>query len=171
MKSFNRFLLVAGITLGASVFGAGSALAAETETINLSGTVAAYNNITVDADTGAAITLATDGVANLAGQKIADISVASNDPDGFTLTATPSDSTGNLTGGTTGELLSYVVAVDGANDAAAATYAGANAAAVFTANAASIDTNLNVYIQLTTAATVIEADTYTDAVVLTVAGV
>ena len=106
MKSFNRFLLVAGLALGASFVGAGSAAS---QTVNISGTVASASSVTSTND-NTALTLFGQGVAQTEViQKAADLALFTNNTAGITLTIT----SGNLSDGTT-DIAFQVVTTDDA---------------------------------------------------------
>lgn len=119
MKSFNRCLLVGSLALGASLFGASSAMAQTTGDVNIGGTVDSTLNIDITAvggvDTG--LDLGGEGIDNDETiVKIADIIVRTNNNAGLSLTMTE----GNMTATGSDTPLAYQVAVTD-NDVVAVT--------------------------------------------------
>ena len=101
MKSFNRFLLVTGLALGASCFGASSAMAQLTDdTVTLSGNV--LSTLDVDAvDTAAATGLLLQGEGANVIVQIADVLLTTNNTGGITMSTAAAGSITSSTGGTT----------------------------------------------------------------------
>jgi hypothetical protein len=138
MKKINRFVLVAGLALGASLGGIGSALA---EDVTISGSVATTSAVTAS---NANTTLPMGGVGtDLAAQivKAADLALVSNNTQGVGLSMT----SGNLVNGGVSVPFQVVSVADGAVAPAAGAFTTASGTAhidnitVFTAGAAARD--------------------------------
>ena len=119
MKSFNRFLLAGGLALGASVFGASSAMAqVTTGDVTIGGTVDSTLNVDITAVGGVDTTLDLGGEGTDNGEtivKVADITIRTNNDAGLSLTMT----SGNMVATGSDTPLAYKVAVTGDEVAAA----------------------------------------------------
>ncbi len=165
-KLIRRALIASGLFIGATAAFSPTAFAATDATVPLSGTVASTLAITSTATAGAS-TLDLDGDGSAAEHivKVADLAIATNNEQGYTLTVT----SGNLTkdGGTS---IAYKVTT--VDDAAAApatgafTIASGTAYTVPTTAAGSVPKDL--YIQYTPAA-LQDAGAYVATINLTVA--
>ena len=128
MKSLNRFLLVSGLTLGVSCFGASSAMAQLTDdTVTLSGNVT--STLDVDAvDTAAAATLTLQGAGNDQIVKVADVLLTTNNTGGIAMSTAAVGNIVSSDGGTTAIAFDLFSVDDGvAAPAAGAFTAGAYA--------------------------------------------
>ena len=111
MNSFNRFLLASGLILGASCFGASSAIAqVTTGDVTIGGTVDSTLNIAITpvTDIDTILDLGGEGVDN--GEtivKIADVIIRTNNDAGLSLTMTE----GNMTATGSDTPLAFQVAV------------------------------------------------------------
>lgn len=127
MKRFNRFLLVTGLALGASCFGASSAMAQVTDTVTLSGTVTSTLDIeAVDTAEAAALTLQGGGADVIV--QIADVLLTTNNAGGVAMSTAGAGSITSSTGGTTTIPFDLVSVDDGVTAPAAGAFtAGAYA--------------------------------------------
>ena len=125
MKSFNRFLLAGGLALGASVFGASSAMAqVTTGDVTIGGTVESTLNIAIAAVGGIDnLDLGGEGVDNAATiLKVADITIRTNNNAGLSLTMTEGNM--DITGGGDTPLAYQVAVTDDGVAAAAGDFGG-----------------------------------------------
>ncbi len=130
MKGFNRFLLVTGLALGASCFGASSAMAQLTDdTVTLSGSVTSTLDVNA-VDTAAAAALALQGGGTDVIVQIADVLLTTNNTGGIAMSTAGAGSIVSSDGGVT-TIAFDLVAVD---DGVAAPAAGAFTAGAYAQN-------------------------------------
>lgn len=130
MKGFNRFLLVTGLALGASCFGASSAMAQLTDdTVTLSGSVTSTLDVNA-VDTAAAAALTLQGAGTDVIVQIADVLLTTNNTGGITMSTAAGGSITSSDGGTS-TIAFDLVSVD---DGVAAPAAGAFGAGAYTQN-------------------------------------
>ncbi len=132
--TMRRFALITGLAASTLAFGGTAAFA---DTVNISGSVANYSNISSTATAGASsLNLAGVGTASTdVVVQVADIVITSNNAEGVSLQASADSA---LTGGTNGDSITYNVKL---SDEGVTPSAGAITATSDTVNVSSFSSN------------------------------